>query len=116
MRKVVPAILWSAVILLLCLMPKSNLPDDGWFNRIPYFDKLVHAVLFAIFYLALRWASPNRWLMNLAVCVLYGGLVELLQEAMHNGRSAEWTDLLADGIGATFAALLAFTVRQRASG
>ncbi len=116
MRNYLPAIIWSAVILILCLLPKSDLPSDGWFIDIPHFDKLVHVGLFAVFFATLFHANPKRGWQHVLICLALGGLVEILQEAMEAGRSAEWLDFFADAIGATFAALLALLVHgQRAA-
>jgi len=47
------------------------------------------------------------------VLLVYGGLIEVLQLFVP-GRSAEWGDLLADGIGIVFGiGLAAFVLRPR---
>lgn len=112
LKKHLPAIGWSIIILILCLLPKSDLPDDSWIN-IPHFDKLVHFGLFFVLFLTLRFASPERWFVNILICVAYGCAIEIAQEIAETGRSAEWFDLLADAIGATFAAAIALIVRRR---
>ncbi|MFQ8827958.1 MAG: hypothetical protein ACLR76_11845 [Alistipes sp.] len=35
-------VVWTAVILLLSLVPGDELPPAGWLARIPHFDKIVH--------------------------------------------------------------------------
>lgn len=64
--------------------------DLGW-------DKLNHFSAFGTLTVlaCLGWPWPRR--MALAL-LAYGGLIELLQTQVP-GRSAEWADLLADGIG-----------------
>lgn len=111
-RHFIPAIAWSIVILILCLLPKSDLPDDSWIS-IPHFDKLVHFGLFFVLYLTLRYAAPQSWIGNILICVAYGCAIEIAQEIAENGRSAEWLDLMADAIGATFAAAFALIVRRK---
>ena len=100
--------------MILCLLPKADLASDSWFGNIPHFDKLVHAVLFAVLFATLFYADSKRLLVNILICLALGGLVEALQEAMQMGRSAEWMDFFADAIGATFAAFAALIVRRRA--
>lgn len=111
MKKYLPAIVWSLVILILCLLPKSDLPEESWIN-ILHFDKLVHFVSFFVLFLTLTYASSSRWFVNIVICVAYGCAVEIAQEIAETGRSAEWLDLLADAVGATFAAAIALIVRR----
>lgn len=112
-KKYLPAVIWSVVISVLCLLPKSDLPSDGWFIDIPHFDKWVHVGLFAVFFATLFYADSKRWFIHILICLALGGLVEIIQEAMQMGRSAEWLDFFADAIGATFAAFFALIVRRR---
>lgn len=64
---------------------------------MPYMDKVLHAAAFAVLVLPLTWvrARSALWLAPLALA--YGGGIELIQPSF--GRTAEWADLLADGIG-----------------
>ena len=64
---------------------------------VPYLDKILHATAFAALVLPLTWlrARTALWLAPLAL--IYGGAIELVQPGF--GRSAEWGDLLADGLG-----------------
>jgi hypothetical protein len=63
----------------------------------PLSDKQIHALAFCLLVLPLSLTRPAsiHWL---APCALaYGAAIELIQPFV--GRSAEWGDLLADGIG-----------------
>ncbi len=64
---------------------------------LPLSDKQLHALGFGLLVLPLSLVRPAtiRWLAPLALA--YGGAIELIQPAV--GRSAEWADFLADGIG-----------------
>lgn len=51
---------------------------------------------------------PARVLCIIAVCcVVFGGVVELLQLAMAQGRGAEWSDFAADAAGVMSAVAVA---------
>jgi VanZ family protein len=65
-------------------------------------DKAVH---FTGYFLLATWfggvARPRRyWLVGLALLILGGG-IEIAQGLMHNGRDAEWLDMLANTLGVT---------------
>lgn len=110
-RKYLPALLWSVVILILCLMPKSDLPETPLFN-IPYFDKWVHVVLFFVLSLTLLFAIPSRFWIVILIGIGYGAFIEILQLIIPTGRTAEWIDLFADGFGATFAAVFTLLLNR----
>ncbi len=102
------AAVWAVGILVLTLMPASDVPDLGWAARL-HADKLVHAFLFGVQGVLLgitlagrrRWRSYyHPWIIAVLVAVLFGAAVEGLQEWMGLGRHAEFADLLADAAGA----------------
>ncbi len=95
------AVVLSAV-LYLTLWP-NPLPD----NDIPFWehtDKVVHALMMLGLYWALAWdvRRGSPWWLMLAV-ILFGGVIELLQDAMGMGRGGSWLDLAADSVGALIA-------------
>ena len=100
--------LWAVVILVLTLMPGSDVPSWPWAETIQ-FDKLVHAGLFGVqaFLLGLALMSKvhvrTALLVALLVAIAYGGAIELLQGTMGLGRDADVLDLLADSVGAGIA-------------
>jgi len=87
-------VFWTcgAAILILALMPTvPHMATTGW-------DKSNHALAFLVLaYLGCR-AYPDRTAVVFAGCVLYGGLIEVLQ-SFTTYRYAEWADLAADAIG-----------------
>ena len=51
---------WTAVILLLSLVPGDELPPAGWLARIPHFDKIVHCGFYLIETgLLVLWFRPS---------------------------------------------------------
>ncbi|MCB0430579.1 MAG: VanZ family protein [Flavobacteriales bacterium] len=113
------ALLWAGVILLLCGIPGDELPDcDLW--DLFSFDKATHATIFAIqaasltvgfkkqyrFFTLRYHAIGYAWLFTL----LYGACTELLQWVVFTHRSADWVDMMANGVGATLGVALYLVV------
>lgn len=97
-----------AAVGTLALIPSPpRALDLGW-------DKSNHTAAFAVLALlaiGAFWRAPRRD----AACGLgllaYGGLIELLQTQVP-GRTGEWLDLLADGVGIALALLVARLFRR----
>jgi len=108
-RYSLPALIWTAVVTVLCLLPGRDLPELNVVNL----DKFVHLSVFGLLcWLYLRWyaSGPNpqmqgRWAILVAV-MLYGVLMEVLQGAFYTDRSADLMDAGANGVGCLFAFLL----------
>lgn len=109
-RFYIPALLWTGVILLMCLMPSYDVPATPLFN-IPYFDKMVHAGIFAVFVFLWcygLWRSGRRQMLvylagTILAAVLLGLVIECLQKMLVSlHRDFEWLDWLADSAGAFF--------------
>lgn len=108
-------LVWGLLILLLTLSPAPEVPSLGILGRY-HVDKLVHALLFAVFFLLLVRAfnskggstSSRRNVVGLSmlVAVLYGALTEVLQHLMGAGRSGDPLDFLADVAGVFLATAL----------
>jgi len=92
--------LWTLLILIVCLTPSVEIPRVD----IPLIDKWTHVVLFGIFSFLWLCARPTltaKWGVSLLlVSVAFGAAVELLQGTLtFLGRSAEFMDAVADGLG-----------------
>ena len=92
---------WTAVILLLSLVPGDELPPAGWLARIPHFDKIVHCGFYLIETgLLVLWLRPSLrgkfWIV--VGVVAFSGVIELVQSVC--GRSADWFDWAANALGA----------------
>lgn len=110
---IVPALLWTLILLLLTLLPGKDIPNTPFLMDIPQFDKFVHAVLFFFFvlswgYFRLKWGTQtySRDISRLAWTGLgLGILIEFIQlwwKAIH--RDFEILDMVADGFGAVLGA------------
>ena len=106
------SILLVAIILLVSLAPSSSLPDSRLFS-IPYFDKMVHFLMYApLCFVALMESRFPRQRFRTHVFILLGillvsGVIEVLQATVVPSREAEWTDMFANFCG-LFAGYLAY--------
>lgn len=96
-------LLWALVILVLCLIPGKDLPRYRWADLLS-FDKFVHAgVFFVLAWLMVVAVKPTwdtravRW--TAVVCVVYGGLLEVMQGTLMTDRYADIGDFVANGLG-----------------
>jgi VanZ family protein len=80
------------VVLVFSLMPPQTIePPLGW-------DKMHHAVTFAVLAMLGSSAYAERKVQVLLGLLAYGGLIELLQ-SLTDYRTAETMDVVADGVG-----------------
>jgi VanZ family protein len=83
------------VVAYLCLRPSAG--GEQWF---PNADKLHHAAaFFALAGLLLALVERRHYAAVCAGLLAFGGAIEIAQYLMPYGRSAEWMDLAADGVG-----------------
>jgi hypothetical protein len=91
-------------IAIVCLIPQQQLPAVG------VSDKLEHVAAFGLLSFWFGTIVVRRDLPWVALGVLlFGGLIEIAQSLMGLGRSGDWRDLLADGIGIAAGCLLALS-------
>lgn len=107
------SVLWAVMLVIAALLPVAGGPG----LRIP--DWLQHGLGYGV-QGGLIWAmSPvrrlDRWraaAWSIAGATGLGALTEILQ-TMHPERSAEWLDLVADGVGAAAVVLVLELWRSR---
>jgi VanZ family protein len=101
------AVAWTAVIFGLCCMPGRYVPTADWLELLS-FDKFVHASIF--FCLTCLWLmylyrinrlTRTTILLTWLLCILYGGLLEVMQATVFSQRSADWLDFMANSFGCT---------------
>ena len=119
--KYIPSVLVAALIMYLSLLrePHFTLPTIP----IPHLDKWFHGLLYFIFaatltsdHLRFRLEQQKQsntqsaelkrynlritdYIVCLLIPILYGGIIEILQENFFQPRTGEWFDWLADIIG-----------------
>ena len=96
------------ITILLCT-PGAKFPKVGWQDKI-WFDKWVHIVLFMVLVVAWCWfyagkkdQRPNnkKTFFTIAILsLLYGIIMEIVQEQFIPNRSFEIPDIVSDGVGA----------------
>ena len=106
----------ASIILVVSLIP--GMPKS---SKMPHIDKIGHGVAYALlaFLLFGVLRIPVRsetWtiILSLLGCVVYGGIIELLQGV--TGRSSEFLDLVSDFAGSSAGASLAMLASRRAHG
>jgi len=101
LKPFLPAILWSAVILVLSSGPSLQLPADV--REIKGLDKLGHFAAYSVlsFLLLLGFHRSGRRhpLTAILLSVLFGLGMELMQYAFFPHRYFEWWDVLANTLG-----------------
>jgi VanZ family protein len=119
LKKFIPAIGWFFLVLILLCLPGQKFPKtDDWLDKI-FFDKWVHAGLFAV--LAFLWMRPFvistlpkqnilQTIFKIALSVSIWGLAtEFIQKYFAYHRSFDLWDWVADSGGA----LLAYIVCKK---
>jgi VanZ family protein len=97
------SIIYLIIIVLLSLLPSSDLPDVPLFSGE---DKWIHFCMYLGLGFVTCWSldskgktMPPLYLLLLGV-FMWGVLMEVLQQLMANGRGLEYTDMLANLAGA----------------
>lgn len=116
-----PALGWTLIILYLTLSPGRDIPRISFLERIPHFDKVVHATLF--FGFVLLWgtavmkykgAFQLSILIFIAVIAIGSGIaiefIQLWWKAIH--RDFEIGDMIADAAGALLGAWVIYRFRD----
>jgi VanZ family protein len=97
-------------ISFLFFLPGSALPKENWFGRI-HLDKWIHVSLFSIlvfiFSFAFRIFKPSAQVLLFISALLYGTVIEWVQDRFIQNRGFDVYDILADGAGAVLGLLLA---------
>ncbi|TND09578.1 MAG: hypothetical protein FD123_1169 [Bacteroidetes bacterium] len=109
------AFFWALLIAILCGIPGRDIPHISFLEMLA-FDKWVHAGVFFVLVILLArgliiqnkfaFARKHGKLIALSCCVVYGGILELLQGAIFVERSADIYDFIANSFGAVSAFLL----------
>ncbi len=112
-------VLWGLVIFVLSLMPggQGNMLLFG----IPHFDKVGHFGMYAIWafliFMALCGYPLNSKTKAFWISVLLGAItgvaLEYGQYFMHQGRSFELADMIANALGALIGAVSGFIYFRR---
>ena len=106
--RVVAAVLWTIVILVLCWTPHVMLPLNEGAESLTHklqLDKFVHAGIFAVFtvlWLRTRPAGKSMYLWVLLAGTALAAITEIVQNLPIINREGEFQDALADFAGVLF--------------
>ena len=94
-------IVYVGCIIALSLLPPKDLPHIKLFWQA---DKIIHFLMYFNFSLIFNWGikselNYNRFYLVVPVTIGWGVLMEILQLAMHVGRSFSYLDMLANSVG-----------------
>lgn len=113
--RIIPLVLWAAVIAYLSLTPKLLTPESSLVGL----DKLVHGFAYALLTFTTSWYvstfRPFSWksiLLILCAVSLYGGIIELAQKLLTETRTGELADLCANIAGTCFALIVIVLTRR----
>src|SRR4030095_8742742 len=100
---------WAATILFLSSIPSHELPDFSFWKFLT-FDKFVHISLYGIFSFHIMKSCIRQyanWVIRynathiaIITAIVYGALIEVLQEFVIEDRNGDWLDMVANGVGA----------------
>lgn len=112
------AIVWFLIVTGLLCIPGSDLPQSGFFDMIPFFDKWVHIFLFCVLTYAFQAAfleqkGTRNALKIVLLAICYGTAMEFVQKYFIPNRSFDLTDILADAIGSFLGYLVIVFQRKR---
>ena len=93
--------------ILFCL-PGSAFPKEDWLSEV-YFDKWVHIGIFTVLlFLWCRALQINRVVFSIVLillAIIYGFLIEFIQDQFVTNRSWDLGDVIADFVGSICGAL-----------
>ncbi|MDR1724859.1 MAG: VanZ family protein [Bacteroidales bacterium] len=114
--------LWTIIIFITILMPKSELELQPIPIHIPHFDKFVHICLFGVFMFFLckvtelkTSAKFKLYILSISISCFLGILTEIIQGLLETyiQRSFSWWDFLADCIGTAIALIIYICFSKR---
>ena len=118
-------IVWTLLILLVCLMPGDNLPSTS-FLSFKGADKLIHFTLYLVLFIFVgkglvnyfdsSYSSNRIILIAFLYCLFLGVGVEFLQSVFVAGRSGDFFDVLSNGIGASVGIVILLVQLKRSTG
>lgn len=106
-RYLLPSIFWFLIILWIISIPGGSIPKSSLL-KIPHIDKVIHAVVFAVFTFLLSYGFLMQkkvllgrypYTFSFLIGVLYSIITEWIQLRFVIARSGELLDLLADMTG-----------------
>jgi VanZ family protein len=108
-KRLLPAIIWALIVLVLTGFPGSYIPRVTGFWEWLSPDKIVHVLIFATLGFLIFYGFREQYLKSkrrylyvvavLFVTMAYGMITEILQHYVFIGRNGSLYDFLADVFG-----------------
>lgn len=108
-RPTVPALVWALIILILCGVPGEKLPELSFLQWLKP-DKIAHIVMFGVqSFLLMRgferqtkfpFLARNVVSTSIIISIVFGCVVEVLQDHLFIQRSGDVRDAIANSLGA----------------
>ena len=107
-KKFLPGIAWFFLVTVLLFLPGDDLPSPSPWFQIIYFDKWVHAGLFAVLTFLFMWPivgsgmkkkEITKWLLLVAFSASGWGLITETIQYFLPGRNFDLSDWAADTTG-----------------
>jgi VanZ like family. len=112
------SILYCFLILIACTLNLSSMPSAPVSN----FDKFVHFFMFFLLGTCVYFENSNYFktpvsflrIINgtLLFPIVYGGLIELIQDHISPFRTGDWADFVWNSFGAVFGVLIALLINR----
>ncbi len=106
-------LIWSIIILFMCLW-KPNIGSTPKISLIPHLDKVVHAAMhfLLVLFMTQETNKKNKWKQIIAISIIYGAIIELLQHYVFTWRSGDFLDLAANIFGAITAYVFFILIKK----
>ena len=102
-----------SIIVAVAIVVGGLTPREFGQGPIRRDGPLLHGVAFALLVLPLTFVWSRRWVAILLSAIVFGGMIEGLQEIV--GRAPEWSDLAANALGALLGTLAGLALSRRAA-
>jgi len=110
------SILYTLALLIVCLIKLNKLPKIG----VTFGDKVFHVLAYALlsflwyntFIYTIKLKEQRALLQATVFSVIFGIIIEVLQEALTTFRTFDLNDVLANTIGVFFTVLLVLTKKN----
>lgn len=113
-KRQLPTLFLCAAIVVLSLMPTTEMPQEN----AKFADKWAHFLMYGTLSAAAWWGQMHKkdkpslwedlsWTVVMPVCL--GGLMELAQAKLTTYRSGDWLDFMANSTGVVLAFLIFMT-------
>ncbi|WP_298532727.1 VanZ family protein [uncultured Algibacter sp.] len=106
------AVGYTIALATVSLITLNNLPDTGISFADKIFHFLAYALLtifwFAAFSITFNWKKKRAMLIAVCSSILFGILIEVLQDTLTESRALDIYDILANSLGALLASIILF--------